>query len=201
MYYPESQITKNLYTNGGEFELIFDKTEYKGFYYSISTGKYYTGKDYSDPTTQELQSIIPKLIQPKINQPDKSILINEINTINYLNINNPEPNEYSQYVPPFNVTLPSIEDYNKGIFTRYFCKKSNELIYIEINKDTYDKLVNKDSNIMWSMYIPFNISWRLRGNKELVFVTNKNQVEFITNKNSYFMFPEYLRFEYVKYYI
>ena len=43
-YYPKSQITINLYTNGKEYFLINTQIPYTGYYYKLSTGKKYTGK-------------------------------------------------------------------------------------------------------------------------------------------------------------
>jgi hypothetical protein len=48
MYFPLSQITPNLYTNGGEFVIISSQEDYKGYYFKTSTGKYYTGRNSSD---------------------------------------------------------------------------------------------------------------------------------------------------------
>lgn len=47
MYYPKSEITPNLYTNGTELVSVDTGGYYKGYYYSTSDGKYYTGKEYS----------------------------------------------------------------------------------------------------------------------------------------------------------
>ena len=43
MYFPKSQITPNLYTNGKEFAYVNNKQEYIGYYFKVSTGKYFTG--------------------------------------------------------------------------------------------------------------------------------------------------------------
>ena len=48
MYFPKSQITTNLSTNGKEFKIIGSDRFYIGFYFSTSDGKYYTGKTPQD---------------------------------------------------------------------------------------------------------------------------------------------------------
>ncbi len=53
MYYPKSEITPSLYTNGTEFVNTVTGAYYKGYYFATSDGKYYTGKDYT-PSAQEL---------------------------------------------------------------------------------------------------------------------------------------------------
>ena len=52
MYFPKSQITTDLYTNGKEFIYINSNTEYIGFYFKTSNGKYYTGKNPNDSPLQ-----------------------------------------------------------------------------------------------------------------------------------------------------
>ena len=48
-YYPKSQITPNLFTNGDEFVYLHNENiSYTGFYYKTSAGKFYTGKNPSN---------------------------------------------------------------------------------------------------------------------------------------------------------
>ena len=44
MYYPQSQIITNLYTNGKELVIKSNSLNYVGSYYKISTGKMYAGE-------------------------------------------------------------------------------------------------------------------------------------------------------------
>ena len=44
MYYPKSQITPNLYTNGNELQVKSTGENYIGYYYKTSSGIYYSGK-------------------------------------------------------------------------------------------------------------------------------------------------------------
>jgi hypothetical protein len=53
MYYPKSEITPNLSTNGTEFVYVSTGKLYKGPYYATSDGKFYTGAEYS-PNAQEI---------------------------------------------------------------------------------------------------------------------------------------------------
>lgn len=62
MYYPKSEITPNLTTNGTEFINAVTGEYYKGPYYATSDGKFYTGSDYS-PNAQELVKPVIKTIQ------------------------------------------------------------------------------------------------------------------------------------------
>lgn len=77
MYYPKSEITPNLYTNGTEFVNTVTGAYYKGYYYATSDGKYYTGNDYS-PTSQELirssASLIKNTTTPASYTPQPTVL-------------------------------------------------------------------------------------------------------------------------------
>jgi hypothetical protein len=61
-YYPLSQITSNLYTNGLEYttDLNTPSNSYSGSYWKTSSGKYFTGKTPQDTPCVEL-FIIPNL--------------------------------------------------------------------------------------------------------------------------------------------
>jgi hypothetical protein len=48
MYYPKSQIKTNLYVAGGLLVLSSTKEQYIGYYYEISNGQKFTGKDPQD---------------------------------------------------------------------------------------------------------------------------------------------------------
>ena len=70
------------------------------------------------------------------------------------------------------------------------CTKINDISYIELDKDTYFSIVNKDPKIVYELYIPFNLPWKISGNKEDVYKVNKNITKL----------GEYLKFDYLKYY-
>ena len=54
MYYPKSQIKPNLFTNGDQYVYLRDETNYIGFYYSTSDGRYFTGKSPNNGPNFEL---------------------------------------------------------------------------------------------------------------------------------------------------
>ena len=170
MYYPKSQIITNLSSNG---DLVYksNKTPYFGFYYKLSNGKSFTGKTPQDGPNEEL--IYPSDPTPIINTEGK--------------------------VPTYYLNIPTEQDYQNGTFPRYFCKKANELIYIEISKDTFDKLTNQDPKIYWQLYVPFQINWKLTGSQEDVFRVNRNIVEIAINKNKLYKFDDYLKKDYLKF--
>jgi hypothetical protein len=217
MYYPLSQIQSNLYTNGQEYIVKSNNNNYVGFYWKSSAGKLFTGRTPQDPPnlelipytsnrSQETPTIAPLVLEvalaydaPYIGEdPD---LYNETEILNYLKLKN-----ISTTLPPITIiptyspTIPTQQDYQIGEFRRYFCKKINEIIYIEINKDIYDKLISKDSTVTFQYYQPFNIPWQLTGNKEQVFTTNRNIVALTIKNQKLPQFDKYLKKDYIKYY-
>jgi hypothetical protein len=202
MYYPLSQIKTNIYTNGGELSYKSNGQEYVGLYWKTSDNKKFTGKTPQDTPTSELVDILTyndNVSSPitnnfiSINQED--IKVGDYNFVKKItNINS------NISVPPQNITLPTTQDYQVGEFRRYFCKKTNELIYIEIDKSTYDKLVSKNPQIIWQLYTPINLAWQISGNKEKVATTNKNIVLLAMQRQNLSRFDEYLKFDYTKYF-
>jgi hypothetical protein len=217
MYFPKSQIKSDLYTNGNEFVLESTSTPYVGYYFETSNGKYYTGKNTSDRPNQELIKIQP-LNSSNIEPPSPNILtsytfndnpniINTLTSSHYestlkyasltnINIYNPPV----QFIPYYSPTLPTTTDYQIGEFRRYFCKKTNELIYIEINQPQYKQLVSKDPQILWALYQPFFIDWQLIGDKQKVAQINRNSVDLLVLKQKFFGLNQYLKFDYIKYF-
>ena len=201
MYYPSSQITPNLYTNGGEYILASNQQPYSGYYWKTSQDRFFTGKN---PQDAPIQKLIPinELYTSNIELPNSSyteLYQGSIEVIEYQEINDKiyEPVQ----VPTYFLTLPTNDDYQIGEFRRYFCKKVNELLYLEINKDTYTKLTNKDSTILYQLYLSFNIPWQLIGDKEQVFKVNKNIVELTSKNLKLARFSDYLQNDFTKYYI
>ena len=217
MYYPLSQIQTNLHTNGQEYIIKSNSQNYIGFYWKASDGKIFTGRTPQDPPNQELTAyssnrsqvtpdISPLFLEialaysaPYIG--DDPNLYNETEILNYLNlkkISNVNPPIIA--LPIFSPTIPTQQDYQIGEFRRLFCKKINELIYLEINKEVYDKLIQNDSTIAFQYYQAFNIPWQLTGNKEQVFTTNKNIVELTMKQQKLSQFDKYIKEDYIKYY-
>ena len=64
MYYPKSQITPNLYTNGGEYLVSSTLLPYQGFYYKLYNGTAFTGKTPNDGVPQLLISVSDSIPNP-----------------------------------------------------------------------------------------------------------------------------------------
>jgi hypothetical protein len=200
MYYPLSQITTNLSTNGGEYIYSSTKENYKGSYFKTSKGEYFTGKTPQDGPN-ELLILVPLEVGAQVTSQNSNV--------SFVNTGDFEVNNYvivskqptSAPPPPtYSPNIPTQQDYQIGEYRRYFCKKTNELIYLEIDKDTYDKLLGQDSTILYQLYQPFNLSWQLTGNAEQVYNVNKNITELATKNQKLPMLSAYLKMDFTKYY-
>lgn len=186
-YYPKSQILTNLYTNGGEYVLSTTNLNYVGPYYEIATGQKYTGKS---PINKPNTLLIPfqyedkRSVEPEVDPP----LVNTIK-----NYPNNTPKEGLTFLPQYNQPLPTPDDYKRGMFTRYFCKKSNEHKYLELDQITYDKLTLRDSSILWSLYTPFSIPWKITNDLSQNTFYNQSTVFKLENSGDYRGFSSYIR--------
>ena len=206
MYYPKSQVKTNLFSNNN-FAVLATGELYTGPYWQNSLGKYYTGTTPQDLPSRE---IIPSNSNPGNPSGNSNVtnreplLYNEflttgddVVTYNSL-IGNPEVT--FSLIPPYFTTQPTQQDYQIGEFRRYFCKKTNETIYIEISKTTYDLIIVKSPDILWQLYFPFNLSWQITGIQEQVARTNKNIIDLTSQRLRLPRFGDYLNNNYLKYY-
>ena len=200
MYYPKSQIKTNLYTNGNEYAFIDNGDIYQGFYYKTSTGEYFTGRTPDDrPNIQ----IIPLAQSTEVitNNVSFRYNINQNSSVIFPYEGGFQADPTSiQIVPYYIAPTPTQQDYQNGEFRRYFCKKGNEILYLEINQTQYDLLVTKNPSILFSLYEPFNLPWKLTGTQEEVEKINRNIVELTSKRLQLPQLGRYLKDDYLKYY-
>jgi len=219
-YYPKSQIKTDLYTNGNELVYKTNFRPYSGYYWINSSGKFFTGKTPQDAPNIELikqQSPSDTIPTSSIADFQKSSILalsdgspyigddpnlyNEESILSYASLKNvPLNSSPITYIPVYSPTLPTQQDYQNGEMRRYFCKKTNEIIYLEINKETYDKLVKRDPQILWQLYQPFNLPWRISGDLADVVSVNINIVALTSAQQNLPRLAEYLKNDYTKYY-
>jgi hypothetical protein len=193
MYYPKSQIKTNLYTNGSELTFASNGNPYVGYYWTTVDGKYYTGKTPQDTPVQEL--VLPK----KDNSFSSKQNISEIVSVSNYTLLKPTTKN-TLNIPIFYQPQPTTQDYQTGEFQRYFVKKTNELIYIEVSQDTYNAINTKNSDWIWYDYLAFNLPWSISGDKLQVAKTNNNIVDLTMMNLSLTKFNLYLRDDYTKFY-
>ena len=223
MYYPKSQVKSNLFTNGGEYILSTTKEEYKGYYYKISTGQLYTGKNPTEPQTILLEPIViadvPELTQNLPNNSNPIVIPlapstqtstspdGTTSTISFpvnsgLYNSYPKRNEFgNRLLPQFNPNVPTQQEKTNGQFPRYFCKRNNELKYMEINLDTYTQLSTQDPRIAWDLYTPASVLWQIQGDKNTVYASNQSSVYLIEKTQTWYGFSQYFKGDFLKYYL
>jgi len=191
MYFPKSQLTTDLYTNGDEYIIASTGEQYKGYYFKVINGTQFTGRNPQDGTPLEL-----------INTTQASTLnVTELDSfpITSLKPNSPFKSLPDRFIPTMFQTTPSSQDYSNGEFMRYFCKKTNEPKFIEINKETYDKLTNQDPEIAWDLYEPQSFIWYITPLLEFNYRKNKQQIQNIEIIEQWYGFSQYIKEDYTKY--
>jgi len=205
-YYPKSQIKSNLYTNGNEYIFPVTEEEYIGYYYELSNGDIFTGKTPEDKENILLKDIninnLSKelsVFDPTNNEFERKIEVDPyITTIipGYLPSNPPQ----NRAIPSSNLTIPTQKDYDLGEFQRYFTKKNNENLYLEISKETHDLLKDNSSNIAFDLYTAISLPWDLSGEQTQTYTTNKNIVILVEEKNKWYGFTQWFKDDFLKYY-
>jgi hypothetical protein len=155
MYIPDFKILKNQYTPGKQYSVKNTLKEYIGSYNILYTGVAYTGNTYNQVTSQEL---IPYQEAEKILTQSTSItfydtIVEDKNIPKIKTFITPEP----QYI------LPTQNEIEEGVFTRYFCKKINEIQVFEINKEIYNSILKKDGKYNYVLYEVIDVLWKLTG--------------------------------------
>ena len=171
-YYPKSQIKTDLFTNGKEFIRSDNDLPYVGSYWRASDGSVFSGKTPDDKPTTRLLPIPEPVEQTPLNTTTEW-------TVNYPSkIVKSKPGQ----VPKNHIFLPLPEELVLGQASRYFTKKSNQKVYFEISKDTFKKLTTKSNEILFQLYTPITMIWRLEGNDDEVFESNLNTARDIQNR-------------------
>jgi hypothetical protein len=177
MYYPLSQITPNLYTNGDELVIASTLTEYIGYYYETSTGEKYVGKTpqgnsqilliplpgpaneeetYSNQYIREISFF--EDADPQIDA-DRSLL-NQLTVTKYSYVSSIETPKVRKIPSPIK-SYYTQEEFELGEYKRYFSKKTNQYTYMEISSDEYKKLKSKDPTIAFDLYECVELWWTI----------------------------------------
>lgn len=203
MYYPKNKIITNLYTNGNE--LVYKNTDnfYVGYYWETYEGKLYSGKSPENLPNIELEKIQNFESRAQI-LPNKSQL--NINDGPQLEDKNIQTYIKLKKIPkkpkniPFNIyNPPNVDDYKAGFFIRYFLVRNNESQFLELNKEIFTKIKNKDPEWRWELYTPFTLKWLLTGDKEKVYQSNKKitlltEVNLMKNNFASFLQNNFLKY-------
>lgn len=201
MYFPKSKIITNQYTNGGELFYKGSGLPYQGYYYILASGQVFSGKTPTDG--QPLELVYTTNYNEKSageenafqTSPTSVFKLYDFGTskLPYDNIRKQkqiQPPPTSLIEPVYTTPTPSYPS-----FRRYFVKRTNSAVFIEIDEQQYNSLVEKDSLYNWPSYIPFFLPWTTGGaarsdiqqtNQKIVFLTETKQKlyglsQYITN--------------------
>ena len=216
-YIPKNRIKENLYTPGDEFILVSTREFYTGFYHSLYTGEFFTGKTPNDsPVVQIIKyettgvSPLPPNLENEnvialfLNDPDPIVDNSQWiqrDIVNYLALTDQDiQDDQPRMMPQFYYSSPTEDDYQLGSFTRYFAVKVNEQQYLEIDKKTFDKMKKQSLNIVWELYTIFKIQWTIDGIESNVFDTNRDQVLITEQRINRQGLQTFLSDDYLKFY-
>jgi hypothetical protein len=138
------EITTNLHTNGKEWQTA-DGKEYRGAYHKYITKEVYTGAVWNAKTSKKLTPYVE-----------------DTRDTTYIKLKTRLKTKYitPQVIPP----TVTVQDRSAGFITRYFLKKINEQLIIEVNKLQYDAW--KSQVIDPNVYQAIEIKWTITGNIE-----------------------------------
>jgi hypothetical protein len=203
MYYPETQIETNLFTNGGEYVTINNNQIYVGYYWETSFGTRYTGKSPQDDNPIELVPYTPNYIQinPTLTEP----IVSDDVRFSYPNYEysvtkKVDPDTAQPIYPSYYFNYPTQQDYQNGQFLRFFYKTVSGNLYTEISQQDYTSLQQKSPIYLYQAVISFQLPWQLTGNKNEVGSTNKKTVLNTEKQLNINGLSLYLREDYTKFY-
>ena len=200
VYIPKNRIKTNLFTKGGEFVVLSTNEPYSGKYYKTYNGRFFSGLNPNDLTSQQLAKI-PPVVDPKPTQvfiPDNySTNFNAELVNSYKKLNNIKGNRLRNS-PTLHLPSPTLENYNIGEFQRYFVKKRNENIFLEISLKEYTQILQSNPQIDYQSWLAFSIPWKLTGSLSSVSTVNKNIVNLYSK--DYLGVDKYIGSNYIKFY-
>lgn len=190
MYFPKNKIKTGLYSNGKEFLYLDNNSEFIGYYYSLYDGTFFEGKSPSEGDKQIIKNTNQKIFD---NSYDQVLVLN--GDFSQPSLNSTAviiPTNQVQNLPVPYFPKPSPFDYSIGQFSRYFCKKTNENVFLEINQNDYASLYNQNSNYVYSLYTPFKTYWLISGDYNKVVETNFKLVASIEKDLQVYGFSKFI---------
>jgi hypothetical protein len=161
IYYPDSQIEKNLFTKGKEWMYIDDWKEYTGYYHKYTTGEVFTEREW-DPSKS-------KKIVPYRDRSDSYFKYLDLKKYVMVNGNKSEvlgANMFWRYSAPKAIKrLPSQTEIDEGSMTRYFVIKLNEpsKVCYEIAESDTKNFKTKNTGINQYLYDIIEVPWKING--------------------------------------
>lgn len=166
IYYPESQIVKNLFTNGREFMLLRDFTDYVGFYHRYTTGEVFTEHEWN-PLKSERLIRFRNLSEPKKKYYDlKHFYKTGTNNPGIRRKNRNNTDEYYKFTSPRPVKRQLTQkEIDAGSTYRYFVTKRNERerVFFEISPEQSQEYGDSTIGINQYLYEMISMPWKVDG--------------------------------------
>ena len=159
MYLPKSKYKGDQYTSGQEYIIPGEIDAYVGPYFTTFNGTAYTGEKPSS-TSVKLEPLPEKENPTGYNSPiTGEVLFYEEydglrNNIDEFKLRSTLP--VTRHYPK-----PTQEDYNRGEFMRYFARDKKTRIVLEISKDVYASMKQKEPKYYFPKYDILEMKWNL----------------------------------------
>ena len=169
IYYTKAQVREGLVTEGGEW-MFTDNTEYIGQYHTYTTGEVFSEATFVDGKSRIL---IPYVDVQNINQQNE-IGIDTAKNFEYDNIKTLDVKK--SITPNQNQIQPTDKDIKRGWMERYFAKKVNDDIILELTKEDFDNVGTENGldSILWEK---FTLRWRITGPIDEILQTNQQTIQ------------------------
>jgi hypothetical protein len=161
IYYPDSQIEKNLYTRGKEWMFLDDWKEYVGYYHKYSNGEVYTEREWDSMRSKRLV----------VYKENPNSYFRYLDLKNYTEYRGEKyeiigsEKIYSYVAPRAVKVVPSMTDTENGFMNRYFVYKRNEpnRIMYEVDEPQIKDFDKLNAGINHNLYGYITIPWKLTG--------------------------------------
>ena len=198
MYYPKSQITENLYTNGDEYMVSFTSKPYKGYYYQVSNNQRFTGKNPDDKPNNLLVEIKDNVSYGDIVEPTTEAYWSP--SYKYLQKQRGNILPSAPQPPKQSLPQPTSQNYIDGSFNRYFLYNPSSKTTIEVNNTTYTQYKDHSPGAQIDRFTPTQITWVLVGKEKDVSKSNYNSVRIVEQNQQLYGFSNYFNKKYNQYY-
>lgn len=227
-YLPKHYVKTGLTANPGTYIDRATGQPYSGPYYAIATGQFFAGLGPQDPNAKEIlpfgnSEVLPGTQRREVgiafnldvinirpgessyniqNQPSVNYQVYQAQLVNdYTAIKKYQAVDFQPRLLPYGVTpIPDSNDYKVGEYRRYFCKKTNQNSYIEVDQLQFAAISGKDPKFFWEQYFVYSLPWTITGEESKVYQTNKNIVQERIINLKLFGFDRFLQEDYLKFY-
>lgn len=170
IYYTKAQLKEGLITSGKEW-MFTDGVEYVGQYHTYTTGEVFSLTKYIEGKSRILIPYVAVITdseaEPNVIDTQVKFEYDDIKRVTITVSRTPVPR----------IITPTQLDYQRGYMTRYFAKKINETLIIEINFNDFNEVGSEnglDSNI-WKV---FSLKWKISGKLVDELDSNGNVVNY-----------------------